>query len=117
LEKHKGKHILLDVITKNEETCLNDKEMLKLIAQAAEEAGANVINQVRYRFGHNSPPGFTCVVVLDESHISCHAYADTRQLAFDFFTCGNTDPADAVKIVLKNIEFESIIEKEFDRFS
>lgn len=113
---HKGKHILLDIIVKNEEDALNDKKMLKLIASAAEEAGSNVINQVRYRFGHNSPPGFTCVVVLDESHVSCHAYADTKQLAIDVFTCGNTEPQDVVNIILENLEVESINQKTINRF-
>ena len=48
----------------------------------------NVISQVRYQFGHNSPPGFTAVVVLDESHCSCHTYADLGLIALDVFTCG-----------------------------
>ena len=73
---HKGKHLLIDCCHVARELCLDDKRMLNVMARAAEQAGATVISQVRYRFGSESPPGFTAVVVLDESHCSAHTYAD-----------------------------------------
>lgn len=45
--------------------------------------------------GNVSPPGFAAVVLIDESHVSAHSYADRGLLAVDCFTCGATDP-DAV---------------------
>ena len=62
------------------------------MARACERAGANVISQVRYRLGHDSPGGFTAMCLLDESHISAHTYADAGLIALDVFTCGDTDP-------------------------
>jgi len=62
------------------------------MAEAAEEAGATVVSQVRYKFGQDSPPGCTAIVMLDESHCSCHTYADLGLIAMDVFTCGSTDP-------------------------
>ena len=39
-----------------------------------------------------SPPGFASALLLDESHISAHAYTDeTGLLAVDVFTCGNKE--------------------------
>ena len=32
------------------------------------------------------------VVLIDESHITAHCYADRGLLAVDCFTCGDTDP-------------------------
>ena len=42
--------------------------------------------------GSTSPPGFAAVVLIDESHITAHCYADRGLLAVDCFTCGDTDP-------------------------
>jgi S-adenosylmethionine decarboxylase len=103
-ELHKGTHLLVDCRNVPVETCLNDRQMLKAMAAAAERAGANVISQVRYHFGHNSPPGFTAVVVLDESHCSVHTYAERQLLAPDLFTCGNTNPRDVLRYIQEEID-------------
>ena len=42
--------------------------------------------------GSTSPPGFAAVVLIDDSHITAHCYADRGLLAVDCFTCGDTDP-------------------------
>lgn len=86
------------------------------MARAAEKAGANVISQVRYHFGHNSPPGFTAVVVLDESHCSAHCYAETGQIALDVFTCGNTDPRMVLKYIREEIDLGDVTVLEQPRF-
>ena len=86
------------------------------MAQAATKAGANVISQIRYHFGHNSPPGFTAVVLLDESHVSAHCYADTGQIALDIFTCGTTNPHDVLAYIREEIELGFITVKEEPRF-
>jgi len=39
-----------------------------------------------------SPPGFTAVCLLDESHATAHCYSDRGWLAIDVFTCGAHDP-------------------------
>jgi len=89
---HRGHHLIVDCYEVPREFCLDDKMMMRTIADAAEEAGVNVIGCMRYHFGHNSPPGFAVVVMLDESHCSAHSYADDGIIALDFFTCGTTDP-------------------------
>ena len=35
-----------------------------------------------------TPPGFTAVCLLDESHVSAHCYSAIGMLAIDVFTCG-----------------------------
>lgn len=40
----------------------------------------------------NTPSGFTCVVLLDESHMTAHSYSELGLLAIDVFTCGNSNP-------------------------
>lgn len=39
-----------------------------------------------------TPPGFTGVVLIDESHITAHCYSDRGWLAIDVFTCGDKNP-------------------------
>jgi S-adenosylmethionine decarboxylase len=89
-EEHKsvGSHALLDFSGVPREFCENDALLLDVIRSASIEAGATVINSCRYRFGHNSPSGCTAFVMLDESHVSVHTYAESGLAAADVFTCG-----------------------------
>ena len=47
-----------------------------------------------------TPPGFTAIILIDESHCSSHCYSDRGWLAIDVFTCGKTNP----KLVMNYIE-------------
>lgn len=113
---HKGKHLLIDCRNVPHEVCLNDQRMLEAMARAATRAGATVVSQVRYKFGHNSPPGFTAVVVLDESHCSAHTYGDLGLVALDVFTCGNTDPRDVLRYIQEEINLGDVTVVEMPRF-
>jgi S-adenosylmethionine decarboxylase len=115
-ELEKGKHLLVDCRNVSRDVCLNDGAMLAAMARGAKRAGANVISQVRYQFGHNSPPGFTAVVVLDESHCSCHTYADLGLVALDVFTCGRTDPQDVLAFIREEIELGDVAIRQMPRF-
>ena len=112
----KGKHLLVDCRNVSRDVCLNDGAMLAAMARGANRAGANVISQVRYQFGHNSPPGFTAVVVLDESHCSAHTYADLGLIALDVFTCGRTDPQDVLAYIREEIDLGDVSIREVPRF-
>ena len=95
---------------------MDDRTILRVMATAAERAGATVISQVRYHFGENSPPGFTAVVLLDESHCSVHAYADLGLMALDVFTCGRTEPRDVLAYIREEIDLGDVEIREFGRF-
>jgi S-adenosylmethionine decarboxylase len=112
----KGKHLLIDCRNVPRETCLDDRRVLNAMASAAERAGATVISQVRYRFGADSAPGFTAMVLLDESHCSAHSYADLGLIALDVFTCGNTDPKDVLAYLREELELGDITVHECARF-
>jgi len=112
----RGKHLLIDCRNVSRDVCLNDGQMLEALAKAAERAGANVISQIRYQFGQNSPPGFTAVVVLDESHCSAHTYADLGLIALDIFTCGKTDPRDVLAYIREEIDLGEVTVREVSRF-
>ena len=114
---YKGKHLLIDCRNVARDVCLDDRRMLNAMARAAELAGATVISQVRYRFGSDSPPGVTAVVVLDESHCSVHSYADLGLIALDVFTCGTTEPSDVLHYIRQEIALgDDITIREVGRF-
>jgi len=113
----KGRHLIIDFTNVSEHLCLNDKLFLNTLAMAAEEAGATVISQTRYRFGHNSPPGFTLAITLDESHITAHSYASEGLIAMDIFTCGTVEPSNIFEILLKTLpELNSYKTHSIERF-
>jgi S-adenosylmethionine decarboxylase len=87
------------------------------MARAARKAGAVVISQVRYQFGHNSPPGFTAVVMLDQSHCSAHTYADSGQIAMDIFTCGDCEPAEVLSYIREELDLGDVTVMQLPRFS
>jgi S-adenosylmethionine decarboxylase len=95
---------------------LDDGLVLESMSSAARRAGANVLSQVRYHFGHNSPPGFTAAIVLDESHCTAHSYADQRLIALDIFTCGNTDPYDVLRYVREQVDLGNVTVRAVGRF-
>jgi S-adenosylmethionine decarboxylase len=86
------------------------------MARAARKAGANVLSQIRYHFGHNSPPGFTLAILLDESHCTAHSYADLGLIALDIFTCGKTSPHDVLRYVRREIDLGKVTVSEVGRF-
>jgi S-adenosylmethionine decarboxylase len=87
------------------------------MARAATECGATVISQIRYRFGSDSPPGCTAIVMLDESHCSVHTYADLGLMALDVFTCGNTNPEDVWAKLAQELSLTDAQVKMVERFT
>lgn len=87
------------------------------MARAARRAGANVISQIRYKFGQDSPPGFTAIVMLDESHCSAHTYADLGLIAMDLFTCGHTDPRFILQQIREEVNLGDVTVIEVPRFA
>ncbi len=112
----KGRHLLIDCYNVPEDVCLNDQLILEAMARGATKAGATVISQVRYHFGHNSPPGFTAMVLLDESHCSAHCYADQGMMALDVFTCGSTDPRVVLQHIREMVDLGDVYIRQEPRF-
>ena len=67
--------------------------LFDLMREAVAQSSATEVHAHLAPFdGTTSPPGFAAVVLIDESHITAHCYADRGLLAIDCFTCGGTDP-------------------------
>ena len=85
----KGQHICLDY----KGFVGTGDWILKLLQDAVAQSGCREVHAHVENFdGSVSPPGFAAVVLIDESHVSAHCYADEGILAVDCFTCGSVDP-------------------------
>ena len=104
----KGIHLIIDCNNVSRDVCLDDKQMLKCLSNAVEKSGATILTTSRYHLGYNSPPGFACIIMLDESHCSVHSYADLGLLAIDIFTCGNSNPLDILKYLKESIDLGTV---------
>lgn len=97
-----GRHILVEFSGCNAEV-LNDVSKIETaMIQAAQIAGATVINST---FHHFSPWGVSGVVVIQESHLAIHTWPEYRYAAVDLFTCGDSvDPWVSFEFLKKAFE-------------
>ena len=89
----KGAHVFVDYTGAFFETDDAHAWVLSIMRDAVAQSPATEVHSHVVPFdGSTSPPGFAAVVLIDESHITAHHYADRGMLALDCFTCGDTDP-------------------------
>ena len=79
-----GEHFIFDLSNCNHETLMDGEHAYSLFAQAVRESGLSVVDEGFYKF---SPHGFTCFLLLAESHASLHAWPEYGYCAIDLFTC------------------------------
>jgi S-adenosylmethionine decarboxylase len=88
-----GAHVFLDYINATFDGEAAYEWLFSLMRDAVRQSPATEVHAHLAPFdGSTSPPGFAAVVLIDESHITAHCYADRGLLAIDCFTCGETDP-------------------------
>ena len=112
----KGTHVILDCEIVPADVCLDDKRLLEVAAGAALASGATVINTMRYRFGHDSPPGCAVIVMLDESHISIHTYAAEQLMAIDVFSCGGANAELIAERIKDELRLAKCKQQTIERF-
>jgi len=54
------------------------------LVEAAEKSGSTILKRVDWRF---EPQGYTSLLLLQESHISCHTWPEHGYVAIDIFSC------------------------------
>ena len=79
-----GEHYIFDLSDCNHEILMDSERASSLFTQAVRESGLTVVDEGVYKF---SPHGFTCYLLLAESHASLHAWPEYNFCAMDLFTC------------------------------
>ena len=83
-----GNHILVEFMNCDPHIMNDVARIEKDMVEAAQVAGATVINST---FHHFSPYGVSGVVVIQESHLAIHTWPEYGYAAVDLFTCGEMD--------------------------
>lgn len=105
--KNRGNHVFLDFVnfySSKEEL----EECCSYIFGLMNESIAQT--KMRNMFGKmvmlkdDTEEGFTSVILLDESHITCHSYTKMGLLALDVFTCGSTNPEIVANYMKEKLE-------------
>lgn len=92
-----GHHVLVDIIFTNipDDDITFGQNIMYLMRKAViEKSLMRITHEKLVILGEtdNSPPGFSGILLLDESHFSVHAYTERSMIAVDCFTCGGTNP-------------------------
>jgi S-adenosylmethionine decarboxylase len=102
---YEGAHVILDLWVEDSDIhLLKDVKFMELIMKAAAlESGATILNSMFHSFGEEC--GLTGLLLLAESHLSCHTFPEISYVAFDFFTCGKCDPIKSMNLILDNFRY------------
>ena len=79
-----GEHYICDLSNCNREVLFDPEYAYSIFSKAVRESGLTVVDEGFYKF---SPHGFTCFLLLAESHASLHAWPEYGYCAIDLFTC------------------------------
>lgn len=83
----KSKHCVAELFNANPSK-LNDEALIQsALVNAAENAGATLLNVYTHSF---KPQGVTGFALLAESHISIHTWPEFCFASLDAFTCGDS---------------------------
>lgn len=79
-----GEHYICDLSGCDTALLFDPKRAMALFTQAVRKSGLTIVDEGYYEF---SPHGFTCFLLLAESHASLHAWPEYHYCAIDLFTC------------------------------
>jgi len=114
----KGLEIRKDLADVPRAILLDSETMAQVCARAATEAGATVRGVLHIPLGADSPPGLTVAILLDESHVTAHSYADDGLLALNAFTCGKrANPRKVIEAIQRAVGGREIFSDETPRFN
>lgn len=95
--KTRGRHIVADFFGCKSEDLDDERKLIRILRGAAKKANSTILQHSSYKF---TPQGVTAVVLLEESHISCHTYPEFGFIAVDIYTCGKqTKPSEGLKFL------------------
>ena len=108
-----GEHFIFDLSGCNHDILMDGEQAYSLFAQAVHESGLTVVGEGFYKF---SPHGFTCFLLLAESHASLHAWPEYGYCAINLFTCAiGKDMMPLIQRIKEAFGAESFSLRKFDR--
>ena len=84
----KGTEIRVDLYDVDRDILMDVDQMEQVCKAAIKKHGATFLTSAKVVLGATSPPGFTLAILLDESSVTVHTYANEGLMAVNVFTCG-----------------------------
>ena len=79
-----GEHFIYDLSDCDTALLFDGEQARRLFTQAVRSSGLTIVGEGFFQF---SPHGFTCYLLLAESHASLHVWPEYGYCAIDVFTC------------------------------
>jgi len=122
---HYGKHLLVEVITKNPKELTNKKLIKKVFEKIAKVIKITpVLPPVIYQFPKklgmpkDIAGGLTAFCIIAESHLAIHTWPESNYFAFDLFSCKDFDEKIVIQVLKHNFLikklFSQVIERDLD---
>lgn len=100
---NKGNHIFADFINFKGNEHLLGIFIYRLMIKAINRTRMKIVHRHLEILNEDTPPGFTSVLLLDESHFTSHSYSEEGLLAVDIFTCGNTNTQEIMDFFIEEL--------------
>jgi S-adenosylmethionine decarboxylase len=112
---HYGKHLLVEVITKNPKS-LTNKNLIKKVFEKISQAIkiTPVLPPVIYQFPKkrgmpkNIAGGLTAFCIIAESHLAIHTWPESNYFAFDLFSCKDFEEKIVIRILKKHFAIKKL---------
>jgi len=115
VSKKLGDHFVCDLSHCDTALLYDSDRAYELFASAVRESGLTIVSEGFYRF---APHGFTCFLLLAESHASLHAWPEHGYCAIDLFTCTlDMDIRPLVARLRETFGAQSAVVRTVDRFA
>jgi len=111
-ENSMGTHILLEVFDVHQSKINDIKSLKESIIHGIHRSKMTILNVFEHEF---SPQGYTVLICLAESHVSCHTWPEKNSLAVDIYTCGEKNPRIIAVKLLEFLNSENYHIRELNR--
>jgi S-adenosylmethionine decarboxylase len=105
-----GKHVFADIYGVAPALLRDEKKLMAIMSQALHQCHFTVINRLSFTFSGGGF-GVTGIFLLSESHAAFHTYPEIPYIALDIFSCGTSDPEEALAILLETLHPEHVTQK------
>ena len=107
-----GVHDIAELSGCNNEILSNLSKLEEILIEAAKKAGACRIGHITRQTAKDIN---SCIVLVEESHLSIHAFPLLGYAAVDMFTCGGCDNEKAIAYIERELQVQSSIHKKIIR--
>lgn len=108
-----GVHVIADLYGIDFNKIDKAEKIEKVLEEAVKYSGLNKVCSKYHQF---EPFGATGVIVLEESHVSAHTWAEYGYVAIDVFTCESEEKAiKAINFIIEKLKPKKIKQKIIKR--